>query len=126
MLKVGLVILEALLVFILVFLVQLIFGTLVNKKLNKRTSVKKLPNNIKYLVYRYKINLKLLDLNVLYRLLLLADSFIITFIYMITTLVENFYIRFAIAFIFYFPVFVFVYHLIGTNILKKENEQNGI
>ena len=126
MLKVGLVILEALLVFILVFLVQLIFGTLVNKKLNKRTSVKKLPNNIKYLVYRYKINLKSLDLNVLYRLLLLADSFIITFIYMITTLVENFYIRFAIAFIFYFPVFVFVYHLIGTNILKKENEQNGI
>ena len=122
MLKVGLVILEALLVFILVFLVQLIFGTLVNKKLNKRTSVKKLPNNIKYLVYRYKINLKSLDLNVLYRLLLLADSFIITFIYMITTLVENFYIRFAIAFIFYFPVFVFVYHLIGTNILKKENE----
>ena len=126
MLKVGLVILEALLVFILVFLVQLIFGTLVNKKLNKRTSVKKLPNNIKYLVYRYKINLKSLDLNVLYRLLLLADSFLITFIYMITTLVENFYIRFAIAFIFYFPVFVFVYHLIGTNILKKENEQNGI
>ena len=122
MLKVGLVILEALLVFILVFLVQLIFGTLVNKKLNKRTSVKKLPNNIKYLVYRYKINTKLLDLNVLYRLLLLADSFIITFIYMITTLVENFYIRFAIAFIFYFPVFVFIYHLIGTNILKKENE----
>ena len=126
MLKVGLVILEALLVFILVIQVQLIFGTLVNKKLNKRTSVKKLPNNIKYLVYRYKINLKSLDLNVLYRLLLLADSFIITFIYMITTLVENFYIRFAIAFIFYFPVFVFVYHLIGTNILKKENEQNGI
>ena len=126
MLKVGLVILEALLVFILVFLVQLIFGTIVNKKLNKRTSVKKLPNNIKYLVYRYKINTKLLDLNVLYRLLLLADSFIITFIYMITTLVENFYIRFAIAFIFYFPVFVFIYHLIGTNILKKENENNGI
>ncbi len=126
MVKVGWFILEALLVFILVFLVQLIFGTLVNKKLNKRTSVKKLPNNIKYLVYRYKINLKILDLNVLYRLLLLADSFIITFIYMVTTLVENFYIRFAIAFILYFPVFVFVYHLIGTNILKKENENNGI
>ncbi len=124
--KVGLIILEAVLVFILVFFAQLIVGSIANRKLNKKTSVKKLPNNIKYLVYRYKINLKLLDLNVLYRLLLLADSFIITFIYMITTLVENFYIRFAIAFIFYFPVFVFVYHLIGTNIIKKENENNGI
>ncbi len=82
---------------------------------------KKMPINIKYLVFRYNTNVVSLGYKKVLKTLMLCDSFIIATIFTVTRFIDNIYIRLLVAFILIFPLFAGVYHLVAMY-YKKESE----
>lgn len=110
--------LEYIIVFLFVYFIHYIYGKITIKKYNRKTA----PVNIKYLIYKYNVDIVKFGYKQVYKNLIVADSFIIATIYLATKVVDNVYIRLLIAFILIFPVFAGVYHFIGMHYKKKENE----
>lgn len=85
-------------------------------------SRKKMPINVKYLVFRYNTNVVYLGYKRVLKTLMLCDSFIVASIFTVTRFVDNIYVRLLIAFILIFPLFAGVYHLVAMY-YKKESER---
>lgn len=112
------IILEFLGVFLIVYFGTYLFSFKKIKKFNR----KKMPVNISYLVVRYNIDVVGLGYKRVFKTLMLCDSFIIATVYIVTKVVDNVYIRLLIAFMFIFPLFAGVYHLVAMY-YKKESER---
>lgn len=118
MVEVAKIILEYLIVFIISYAISYLF---IFKKL-KKYNRKEAPVNIKYLVYKYNLDIVKLGYKEICKSLLLVDSFIISTDYIITKMVDNIYLRLLVAFILIFPLFAGVYHLVAMYYKKKESE----
>ncbi len=87
----------------------------------KKFDRKKMPTNIKYLVFRYNINVVKIGYKRVLKTLMICDSFIVALLFSVTRFVDNIYIRLLIAFILIFPLFAGIYHLVAMH-YKKEDE----
>ena len=109
--------LEFIFIFLMVYFVYYIFSFKKIKKYDR----KKLPTNVKYLVFKYNIDVVGLGYKRVFKTLMLCDSFIVAFLFSVTRFVDNVYIRLLVAFIFTFPCFACVYHIVATY-YKRESE----
>ena len=117
MVEVAKVLLEFILVFLVVYFAYYVFYFRKLKKYNRN----KAPINIKYLLIKYKIDVVKIGYKRLFKTLMLCDSFIVAFLFSITIIVSNIYIRLLVAFILVFPLFAGIYHLVAMY-YKKEGE----
>ncbi len=118
MVEIAKKVLEFLVVFLLVYGVTYVFTIPKIKKYDR----KKASTGVKYLIYKYNIDVVKIGYKEISKKLVLFDSLIIAFIYIVTSIVDNIYIRLLVAFILVFPMFAGVYHLIGTYYKKKDDE----
>jgi hypothetical protein len=107
--------LQLIIVFLIIYCLFYIF----EYKRIKKYDRKKSPINIKYLVYKYNIDVVKIGFKRLYKTLLLCDSFIISFVFTITGFIDVIYIRFLVVFILIFPFIGFIYHLIAMYYIKE-------
>lgn len=109
--------LEFIIVFLLVYAIYYIFNIKNMKKYNRN----KLPVNIKYLVYKYKLDIVKIGYKRVFKTLILCDSLIVASLFSLTKFINVTYIRLIVSFILVFPLFAGVYHLIAMY-YKKESE----
>lgn len=117
MVEVAKIVLEFIGVFLIVYFGYYFLSYKKADKFNR----KKMPINIKYLVFRYNINIVYLGYKRVLKTLMLCDSFIIATIFTVTKFIDNIYIRLFVAFILIFPLFAEIYHLVAMH-YKKESE----
>lgn len=117
MVEVAKIALEFIGIFLIVYLGYYIFTYSKIKKFNRN----KMPTNIKYLVFRYNIDIVHLGYKRVFKTLMLCDSFIVATIFTVTRFLDNVYIRLLVCFILIFPLFAGVYHLVAMY-YKKESE----
>ena len=118
MIEIAKAILEFILIFLLIYFCYYYFSYRKLKKYDR----KKLPVNVKYLVLRYNLDIVKLGYKRVYKTLMLLDSFIVSFLFIITKFIDNLFIRLLVAFILVFPLFAGIYHLIAIH-YKKECEK---
>ena len=90
------------------------------KKL-KKYNRNKMSSDLKYLVFKYKIDVVRIGYKRIMRTLMLANSIIVAFLFSATRFIDNIYIRLLVAFILVFPLLALVYYIIGSY-YKKESE----
>ena len=117
MVEVAKVLLEFVIVFLIVYLGIYLFSYRKIKKYDR----KKVPTNIRYLVFKYKLDVIKIGYKELFKRLMLCDSFIVAALFSVTRIIDNLYIRLLVAFCLVFPLFAGVYHIIGMY-YKKESE----
>ena len=113
---------KILLEFIGVFLIVYIGYYFLSYRKIKKFDRKKMPVNVKYLVFKYKVDVVRLGYKRVCKTLMLCDSFIIATVFTVTRFVDNIYVRLFVAFILIFPIFAGMYHLVATY-YKKESEK---
>lgn len=118
MVEVAKIALEFIVVFLMVYFGYYLFSYKKIKKFNRN----KMPANIKYLVFKYKLDVVGLGYKRVFKTLMLCDAFIISTLFTATRFITNIYIRLLVAFILVFPLFAGVYHLIAM-FYKKESER---
>ena len=109
------ILLEGIIVFLLIYFGYYLFGYKKIKKYNR----KKASTGVKYLIYKYNIDVAKIGYKRIYKMLMLADSSIVSFLFVITSYVSNIYLRLVIVFFLVFPVFAGVYHLIAKYLIKE-------
>ena len=115
MVEVAKVFLEFILVFLLVYLIDyLVFFKKIKKFDRKKVNV-----NVKYLMVKYNLDVVKLGYKRLCKNLLLVDSFIVSFLFVVTSIIDNLYIRLITAFILIFPLFAGIYHLVAIYYIKE-------
>lgn len=107
--------------FIIVFFILYIGMYLFSFKKLKNYNRNKMSSDLKYLVYKYKIDVVRIGYKKIMKTLMLANSFIVSFVFTITRFIDNIYVRLLVAFILIFPLFAGIYHIIGMR-YKKESE----
>lgn len=107
--------------FIIVFFILYIGMYLFSFKKLKNYNRNKMSSDLKYLVYKYKIDVVKIGYKKIMKTLMLANAFIVAFTFSITRFIDNIYVRLLVAFILIFPLFAGVYHVLGTY-YKKESE----
>lgn len=117
MVEVAKVMLEFIAVFLIVYFGYYFFSYRKLKKYDRKKS----PVNIKYLVLRYNLDIVRLGYKRVFKTLMLSDAFIVAFMFTITRIVDNVYVRLLVSFILIFPLFAGVYHLVAMY-YKKESE----
>lgn len=117
MVEVAKIMIEFFGVFLIVYLGYYFFSYRKLKKYDRKKS----PVNIKYLVLRYNLDIVRLGYKRVFKTLMLSDSFIVAFMFTITRVVDNVYVRLLVSFILIFPLFAGVYHLVAMY-YKKECE----
>ena len=115
MVEVAKICLEFILVFLLVYLVDYLFSFKKIKKFDR----KKVTVNVKYLMLKYNLDVVRIGYKNLYKTLILADSFIVSFMFVITRFIDNVYIRLITVFILIFPLFAGIYHLVAIYYIKE-------
>ena len=113
--------LQFLLVFLIAYFISYIVGFRKLKKFDKR----RVPANINYLIVKYKLNIVKLGYKKVYKLLMLCDSFIIAFLFIVTSFIKNIYIRMGLCFLLIFPLFLIVYSIVGNYYKKKCNRKDN-
>ena len=118
MVEVAKIALEFIVVFLMVYFGYYLFSYKKIKKFNRN----KMPANIKYLVFKYKLDVVGLGYKRVFKTLMLCDAFIISTLFTATRFITNVYIRLFVAFILVFPLFAGMYHIVATY-YKKESER---
>ena len=113
---------EALLEFVIVFLICYIVFFLFNIKVRKKYDRKNAPVNIKYLVLKYKLDVVKIGYKKLLGILNIIDSVIVALLFTITRFIDNTFVRLLVAFILVFPLFAGLYHIVAIH-YKKESER---
>lgn len=109
------ILLEFLICFIVVYLVYLFLIILRKNKIDKY----KKSSEVKFLVSKYKLDLKKISLKKLAHILALANSFIISLAFISTGIFDNIILKLLLGFLVLLPTMLLVYHIIGTNLNKK-------
>ena len=120
MVEIARFLLQFIIVFLLVYFAYFIYN-LVSKK-TKRYDRKNAPVNVKYLVYKYNLDVVRIGYKKILKTLSLCDSFIIACLFSITSFISNTYVRLLVAFILVFPLFAGVYHLVATYYIKESEK----
>lgn len=115
---------KMILMFLIVFLITYFMDYVIyyRKIKRKKVSREKMPTNVKYLIYKYNIDVVKLGLKEVYGILMLCDSFIMSILFTMTSFINNIYLRLFVAFLLVFPLFAVVYHFVAMH-YKKESER---
>lgn len=109
-------ILEFLIIFLIIYFGYYIFNYRKMGNYNR----KKAPVNIKYLVFKYKLDIVKIGYKRVFKSLMISDAFIVSFVFTITKFMDdNIYIRLITCFILIFPLFAGVYHLVAIYYIKE-------
>jgi len=108
-----------LILFIISFIFVLIIYEffIVNK--SKRRNSKNRPIEIKYLVSRYKLDLKKIHYRQILQIVSLVSSFDIAFIVSIASIFDSYLIQLLVAVALILPVIFISYHFVGNYYVKK-------
>lgn len=97
----------------------LIYEIFVVKKAKKIKNIEKMPTEVKYLVSKYKIDIKKVNYNQLLQIVALVSSLDITLVVSVLTLVENFFISILISIVLVVVTIFISYHFVGNFYRKK-------
>lgn len=117
MVDVAKVVLEFLIIFLIIYFLSYFLSVKKIKKFDR----KKMPSNVKYLVYKYNIDVVKIGYKSVCKLLTLTDSFIIALLFSVTKFMDNIYIRLITCCILIFPLFAGMYYLIALYYKRKED-----
>lgn len=106
--------------FVIVFVVYGVTYLFTIKK-NKEYNLKTSPVTIKYLVKKYKLNLSDDDYFLLLNVTSLIDAVVLAFVFVITTVIDNFVLRLVTAFLLMLPLASLLYFLAAMYIKRKED-----
>ncbi len=98
--------------FIFVFIIYELFIVRKAKKNEKKKKENKQPIEVKYLMFRYKFDLKKIDYYKLLHVVALVSSFDIAFIVSISMLTNIFWLQILIVLALVVPVILVSYHLV--------------
>ncbi len=106
-------------VFIIIYLLYL-FLVILNKK-----KMKKYKDNtyVTFLVKTYGLDKDKLPIKALAHIISLSNSFIISFVFVIVTLIDNFILKMLLAFAIIIPLMLILYHIIGKSLQKKYSKK---
>lgn len=109
-----------LMTFVLVLIIYEIFIVSKTKRLRNTNSKKfKDPMEIKYLVNRYKLDMKKIDYNQLLQLVAIISSFDIALVVTLINLTNIFVLEILIGIVSIFPIILLSYHLVFIFYKKK-------
>lgn len=108
-----------LLSYIFVFIIYEIFIVARAKKNEKKKKDNKQPMEVKYLVNKYKFNLKKISYHKLLHVVAAVSSFDIAFIVSLSLLTNNFILQMVIILVLVVPVILVSYHLVYLVYKKK-------
>ena len=112
------ILLEYLIVFIGVLIINYYFNKFNRKNLDKKT----LTPELLYLKKIYKVNIREKDKNNFYRTIIVINSFIITTIYIILMyLLNNWILRIIIGIVLLILMIIICYGILGRYYRKKED-----
>lgn len=101
-----------LLSYIFIFMIYEIFVVARAKKNEKKKKDDKQPMEVKYLVNRYKFNLKKINYHKLLHVVALVSSFDIALIVSLAMLTNNYILEILIILVLVVPVILISYHLV--------------
>lgn len=101
--------------FILIFLLYQLF--IVNKA--KKKNAKDKPIEVKYLINKYKVDLKKADYKQMLQITALISSFDVAVIITIVSFFDRINIQILVAFIIIIPIILISYHIVGCVYRKK-------
>lgn len=105
--------------FIFIFVVYEIFVVRSAKKNQKKKKKNKEPAEIKYLVAKYKFDLKKLDYNRLLHICALVSSFDMAIIVSIALLFDTYVLQLLMALVLVVPLVLLSYHIVYLVYKKK-------
>jgi len=105
----------SLITFVVIYLFYVIFV------INKKSKLEKMKNNagVLYLVNKYKLDLRKINMKVLAHMIALTNSFILSVTLFILSFVDNFMLKILLCFIIIIP-FQYVMYMIIGKMYKKE------
>lgn len=103
-------------VFIVIYLFYVIFV------INKKKKLEKMKNNVSvlYLVSKYNIDIKKINMKVFAHVIALSNSFIISITFFIISFVDNYYLKLLVCIAVIVPVLYIMYMIIGKMYQKKK------
>lgn len=101
-----------LLSYIFIFIIYEIFVVARAKKNEKKKKDDKQPMEVKYLVNKYKFNLKKINYHKLLHVVALVSSFDIALIVSLAMLTDNYFLEIIIILVLVVPVILISYHLV--------------
>lgn len=114
---------EKLILFIVVFVIFYLFYLLFVIQRKKKLEKFLTSNYVKLLTIKYKLNLKKIDNKKFANVIVLANSFIISFTLTVTEFVNDFILKLLLAFAVMILLIVIIYPIIGKH-YRKESEKN--
>lgn len=108
-----------LLTYLFVFIIYEIFIVRRAIKNEKKKKDNKQPMEIKFLINKYKFDLKKINYHKLLHLMALVSSFDISFIVSLSLLTDNFILQMIIILVLVVPVILLSYHLVYLIYKKK-------
>lgn len=108
-----------LLSYLFVFIIYEIFIVKRAKKNEKKKKDNKQPMEVKYLVNKYKFDLKKVDYHKLLHVVALVSSFDISFIVSLSLLTESFLLQMLIILVLVVPIILVSYHIVYLFYKKK-------
>ena len=106
-------------IFIFSFIFVLVFYELFTIRKAKKKDAKDKPIEVKYLINRYKVNLKKADYNQMLQITALVSSLDIAVIITVISFFERINIQILVAFIMVIPIILISYHVVGCVYRKK-------
>ena len=105
----------SLITFVVIYLFYVIFV------INKKSKLEKMKDNpgVIYLVSKYKLDLKKINMKVLAHMIALTNSFILSVTLFILSFVDNFMLKILLCFVIIIP-FQYVMYMIIGKMYKKE------
>ena len=106
--------------FILYYLITLfIYEVFVIRKAKKNKDVDKMPIEVKFLVSRYRLDMRKVNYNQLLQIISLVSSFDIALVVSAIILIENFIISIVVAVLLVIITIFISYHFVGNFYKKK-------
>ncbi len=110
---------QELVLFLLCFILVLIVYEIFIVSRAKKNKGKKYPMEVKYLMVRYKLNMKKVDYPQLLQIIALVSSFDISLIVTIVSMLNTYLWQMLIALVLVIPVIFVSYHFVGKFYIKK-------
>ena len=109
-------ILSFVVIFVLIFVYQMFF--VVRKATNN--GFKKIPIEINYILYKFHLDLKKINLFDLLKKNALIEAFDIAFVYaFVSYFIDNIYLRLLFSLLLLIPVIIISYNILGNIYVKK-------
>ena len=106
--------------FIVIFLLLYIIHKLAFKKSFKNLTT--YPINVRYMMIRYKIDVKKIGYKKVFDELCMCDSFIVAVLFSVTRMIDNVIIRLVVCFVLMFPLFFGIYHIMAKHYRRKDDK----